>query len=216
MFFGLFEDKKSKQPPLPNPLNLRTGCAVELDLLPFQMLEQKLQMALPEGIQTIEAAGFIDLGAGATISRFYTADDGFIQISTTGGYGIENIDDIKLFTFEQTHSIASQKGADYWSSEQGLIGQPLFKLENTDYQRVWDAPVNGKIEPVNFIETVKSRDTSIASYEVEHLSMLYQRPIDSCDRQEYLLVSLEFTGDDEATAVVSLGIDLDRSSMQIM
>ena len=182
MFFGLFENKKPKEPTLPAPMNLRTGCAVEFDLLPFRIIEDQLQLTLPQGVQTIEAAGFIDLGAGASLSRFYTADDGFIQISTTGGYGVENIDDIKLFVFEQTHPIASQQGADYWCSEHGLIGQPHFQLDDKHYKRVWDAPVTGKIEPVSFIETVHNRDSNTATYEVEHLAMLYQRPLVNGER----------------------------------
>ncbi len=195
-------------------MNLRLGGAAELDLLPFQLIRDKLHFNLPEGAQTIEAAGFIDLGAGASISRFYTADDGFIQISTTGGYETQNIDDIKLFMFEQTHNIASQKGVDLWVSDSGTIGRPEFILENTVYNRVWDSEVSGKIEPVKMTETVHTREEG--SYDVDHLVMLYQRKVPDSERYEYLLASLEFTSEDEATAVVSLGIDLDITSMSIM
>ena len=216
MIFDFFKKKKEKKTTLPTPLNLRMGGAAELDLLPFQLIRDKLHFNLPEGAQTIEAAGFIDLGAGASISRFYTADDGFIQISTTGGYETQNIDDIKLFMFEQTHNIASQKGADLWASESGTIGRPEFILENTVYDRVWDAEVSGKIEPVKLTETVHTREAGAEPYEVDHLAMLYQRQVPETDRYEYLLASLEFTCEDEATAVVSLGIDLDLTSMSIM
>lgn len=214
MFFDFF--KKKKKPSLPAPLNLRLGGAAELDLLPFQMMREQLHFNLPEGAQTIEAIGFIDLGAGASISRFYTADDGFIQVSTTGGYKTENIDDIKLFMFEKTHNISSQKGADLWASESGTIGRPEFILEGTVYNRVWDAGVSGKIEPVKLTETVHTREEGAEPYEVDHLAMLYQRQIPGTERFEYLFSSLEFTSEDEATAVVSLGIDLDLTSMSIM
>ena len=179
-------------------------------------MDKQLQLTLPDGVQTIEAAGFIDLGAGASLCRFYTADDGFIQLSTTGGYGVENIDDIKLFVFDETHAIASQKGADYWSGDHGLIGQAQFQLHDRSYRRAWDAQVNGKIEPVCLTETVYKKNTEIATYEVEHLAMLYQRPINESERYEYLLASLEFSGENEATAVISLGIDVEQSSMQII
>lgn len=218
MIFDWFKSKKedeSKSASLPSPLNLQLSSAVELDLLPFQMIREKLGFTLPEGLQTIEAAGFIDLGAGSALSRFYTADDGFIQISTSGGYETQNIDDIKFFVFTQTHNIASQSGVNLWVSENGLIGDKRFQLGEALYQRVWDEIVPGRIEPVSFTETVHSRDDSIAPYDVDHLAMLYQRQIDGSDRYEYLLTSLEFSGEDEATAVVSLGFDLELSSMNI-
>ena len=215
MIFDWFKSKKEDSVSLPSPLNLRLGSAVELDLLPFQMMREKLLFTLPEGIQTIEASGFIDLGAGTALSRFYTADDGFIQISTSGGYETQNIDDIKFFVFTQTHNIASQSAINLWVSESGLIGDKCFQLDEARYQRVWDETISGRIEPVSFTETVHSRDESIAPYDVDHLAMLYQRQIDGSERYEYLLTSLEFSGEDEATAVVSLGFDLELSSMNI-
>lgn len=216
MIFDLFRKKKEEKNVLPAPLNFRLGGAAELDLLPFQMVAEQLHFTLPQGAQTIEAAGFIDLGGGAAICRFYTADDGFIQITTTGGYEIQNIDDIKLFVFEQTHNIASQRGVDLWVSDSGTIGRPEFLIDNTVYKRVWDSEVSGKIEAVKLTETVHTREAGAEAYEVDHLAMLYQRQIPENDRYEYLLTSLEFTDDDEATAVVSLGVDLNISSMSIM
>ena len=216
MIFDLFRKKKEEKPAHPAPLNLRLGGAAELDLLPFQMIIDQLHFKLPQGTQTIEAFGHIDLGGGAAICRFYTADDGFIQVTSTGGYDTQNIDDIKLFMFEQTHNIASQRGVDLWVSDSGTIGRPEFILENTVYNRVWDAEVSGKIEAVKLTETVYSREAGSEPYDVDHLAMLYQRQIPDNERYEYLLVSLEFTDEDEATAVVSLGVDLTISSMSIM
>ncbi|MFK0570220.1 DUF2491 family protein [Endozoicomonas sp.] len=216
MVFDWFKSKKEDNVSLPSPLNLRPGSAVELDLLPWRMIREQLGFSLPEGIQTIEAAGFVDLGAGASLSRFYTSDDGFLQISTSGGYETENIDDIKFFVFTQTHNIASQSGVSLWVSDNGLIGDKNFQLDEALYQRVWDDVVPGRIEPVSFTETVHSRDKSVAPYDVDHLVMLYQRPIAESERVEYLLASLEFSSDEEATAVVSLGFDLDLSSMSII
>lgn len=215
MIFDWFKSKKEDSISLPSPLNLRLGSAVELDLLPFQMMREKLGFTLPEGLQTIEAAGFIDLGAGSALCRFYTSDDGFIQISTSGGYENQNIDDIKFFVFAQTHNIASQSGISLWVSENGLIGDKHFQLDETLYQRVWDEAISDRIEPVSFTETVHSRDESITPYDVDHLAMLYQRQVVGSERYEYLLTSLEFSGEDEATAVVSLGFDLELSSMNI-
>ncbi|WP_062269644.1 DUF2491 family protein [Endozoicomonas arenosclerae] len=218
MIFDLFRKKKAddKEPSLPAPLNLRLGGAVELDLLPFQMIQQQLNLTLPSGVQTIEAIGIIDLGGGASLCRFYTADDGFFQISTTGGFETQHINDIKLFVFEQTENLASQSGVNLWAGENGKIGQTGFTLNTTQYERVWDSEVTGKIEPVQFTETVYSSDKNTATYDVDHLAMLYQRRIPDSEHYEYLLSSLEFTSEDEATAVVSVGIDLEISSMSIM
>ncbi|KEQ17941.1 DUF2491 family protein [Endozoicomonas numazuensis] len=218
MIFDLFKKNKAEEdkPSLPTPLNLRLGSAVELDLLPFQMIRQQLNLTLPSGVQTIEAVGTIDLGGGSSLCRFYTADDGFFQISTTGGFETQHINDIKLFVFEQTENLASQSGVNLWVSDHGKIGQPGFTLNSTQYERAWDSEVTGKIEPVRFTETVYSRDKNTATYDVDHLAMLYQRRLSNSGHYEYLLSSLEFTSDDEATAVISVGIDLEISSMSIM
>ena len=218
MVFDWFKSKKeerSKTASLPAPLNLRLGSAVELDVLPLQILRNSLNLDLPVGIQTVEAVGLIDLGAGSSLCRFYTSEDGFIQVSTKGGFESHHIEDIKFFVYTQTHNIASQNGIGLWVSETGIIGNQCFELHAKNYQRVWDDAVTGRIEPVSFLEKVHSRDESIGTYDVDHLAMLYQRQIESSDRFEYLLASLEFSADDEATAVVSVGFDLDASSMNI-
>ena len=218
MVFDWFKSQKKEQShtaSLPSPLNLRLGCAVELDTLPLQILRNNLNLELPEGVQTVEAVGFVDLGAGSSLCRFYTSEDGFIQVTTQGGYEPQHVDDIKFFVFAQSHNIASQSGVSLWVSDTGLIGNKNFELYDTDYQRVWDNALPGRIEPVSFTETVHSRDESIETYDVDHLAMLYQRGLESSERYEYLLASLEFSGEDEATAVVSLGFDLDSTSMNI-
>ena len=70
--FDWFRKKAPEAPSHPAPLNLRLGGAVELDLLPFQVMGDALQVSLPEGVQMIEAFGLVELGGGATLCRFYT------------------------------------------------------------------------------------------------------------------------------------------------
>lgn len=58
-------------------------------------------IALPGEEFTVAAVSRIDLGGGSQIFRYYTSGDEFLQINTTGGEDIDDIDDIKLFVYEE-------------------------------------------------------------------------------------------------------------------
>lgn len=207
-------DDKDEKPSLPSPYNLRLKGAVDIDAIPFTVYRDALNIELPAKTQIIEAQGKVDLGAGAYLNRYYTSDDAFIQINTTGGFDEQHVDDIKLFVFEKTIHPASQAEWEAWTGKESRIGDAVFSLHDTEYQRVWSADSPGSILPIEFEETVTNLIEGQSQYTVVHLAMLYERAIGVGDKYEYLLVSAEHTGED-ACIVMSLGVDLDPESFRV-
>ncbi len=211
-----FNRKKTeaKEPPLPSPFNLRLKAGVDIDPIPFAMIRDKLHFTLPAETQIVEAQGKVDLGGGAYLSRYYTCDDAFIQVNTTGGFDEQHVDDIKLFVFEETITPATQAEWEAWTGKESKIGDETFTFNGVEYGRVWMAQSEGSIVPVEFEEEVTNLIENESPYTVVHLAMLYERLIPEIERYEYLLVSAEHTHSD-ANIVLSLGVDLDPQAFVV-
>ena len=215
MFSKWFKkEEAAPKPTLPSPYNLRLKAAVDIDPIPFSMIKDKIHFALPAVTQIVEAQGKIDLGGGAYLSRYYTSDDAFIQINTTGGFEEQHVDDIKLFVFEDTITPATQAEWEVWTGKDSKIGDPTYLFNDTEYTRVWMAQSEGSIVPVEFEEEVANLIENESPYTVVHLAMLYERLIPEIERYEYLLISAEHTLDD-ANNVFSLGVDLDPQAFVV-
>lgn len=212
-WFGKKKQEDTK-PSLPSPLGLGLGLAVDVDPLPFDMLEDQLMFELPAQIQVIEAQGEIDLGAGASLHRYYTADDAFLQVNTTGGTHDQHVDDVKLFIFYKTLHPSSQDDWDRWT-DGSRIGAPDYTLDDTLFQRVWGGESKKNTAPVELKEYVYPKEKDQSQYSVTHLAMLYERQLPDHDRFEYLLISAERTGDD-ISVVMSVGVDLDPVSFSVV
>lgn len=101
-FFQRLLGKTSAPAPIRGPLGLHLNAGFTLDTLAFRLLESSLLVALPGEKYTVAAASRIDLGGGSQIFRYYTSGDEFLQINTTGGTDVDDIDDIKLFVYEES------------------------------------------------------------------------------------------------------------------
>jgi len=215
--FGKWFKKEAAapEPSLPSPYHLRLKAAVDIDPIPFAMLSDKLHFALPDKTQIVEAQGKVDLGGGAYLSRYYTSDDAFIQVNTTGGFDEQHVDDIKLFVFEETLTPATQAEWEMWTGKDSKIGDPAYLFNDVEYTRVWMAQSEGSIVPVEFEEEVANLIENESPYTVVHLAMLYERLLPEIERYEYLLISAEHTHND-ANIVFSLGVDLDPQAFVVI
>ncbi|MCX4025802.1 DUF2491 family protein [Endozoicomonas sp. SM1973] len=217
MFGKWFKGKQSEtseQNKLPSPLNLRLGAAVTLDTVVMTMLSDKLNFEVPSSQQIIEAQGAISLGMGSYINRYYTSEDGFIQVNTTGGHEEQHIDDVKFFVFAKTLYPGTDAEWNTWLAEGGQIGQPTLNFLDTQYQRGLNAETPGAIRPIEFTEIVHSRSGE-PPYQVVHRAMFYERPLSGSERYEGLLVSAEHNADGDCL-VFSLGVDLDPMSLSVI
>ena len=94
-FFQRLFGKDNKPAIARGPLGLHLNSGFTLDTLAFRLLEDELLIALPGEEFTVAAVSHIDLGGGSQIFRYYTSGDEFLQINTTGGEDIDDIDDVK-------------------------------------------------------------------------------------------------------------------------
>ncbi len=97
----------------------------------FRLLEDNLLIELPGEAYTIAATG--QIGGGSRIYRYYTSGDEFLQINTTGGADVDDIDDMKLFVYVQSDGISRKilafgnQPSEYW--------YPTFSWRQQRWQR---------------------------------------------------------------------------------
>src|ERR1700722_7719886 len=92
MISALARDAKERLAPTPprpqlppEPLKLRRGGFVEIDSLPFRMLNGRANFEIGDSAQPIAARGLVDL-KGSWLHRYYLDDDEtWLQVKTAGG-----------------------------------------------------------------------------------------------------------------------------------
>jgi len=203
-------EPEPRAPSALDSLRLRRGGFVTVDPLPFRMLGERLLFSPPEAGQRIETIGKVDLGAGAMLHRYYLSGDAWIQVNTTAG----QIDDIKLFAFDDTKNPSNRAAFERWLGSDSQIGRRELAYRGRTFRRVWGEEGDEQAPPVAFAEEVYSDSDHVPAYRTEHYCMLYEREVEGADRMEYLLVSAEETGDDYVV-VFSLGVDISSADLQV-
>lgn len=209
-----FSSSAATPPAPPNslPLGLRVGGAVTIDALPFRVLASELLFQLPPGNQVIESRGFIDLGQGAALHRFYLSDDAFIQVSMQAG----TIDEIKLFQFVETKHPNTRAALEAWLKEGSELGRSKVLLQGKRFDRVWGDSTEPYTPPVVFDEHVFKTSATASDYNLTHYAMLYEREIPGSERMEYLLISVEDSGPNDFCVVFSIGVDVSAADLEII
>ncbi len=139
------------------PLGLHLNSGFTLDTLAFRLLEDELLIALPGEEFTVAAVSHIDLGGGSQIFRYYTSGDEFLQINTTGGEDIDDIDDIKLFVYEESYGISKES---HWREaiNAKVMGAMILNWQEKRWQRFFNSEEPGNIEPVYMLEKVENQN----------------------------------------------------------
>lgn len=216
---GLFKNlfgKPAQPGPARGPLGLHVNAGFTLDVMMFRLCADQLLVELPGEEYTIGACGTFDLGAGCTLYRYYTTGDEFLQISTSGGQGAENIDDIKLFVYEDSDGISGQKA---WLERISAKSMGARRLQWADHcwQRVFNEEEAGNIEPIYTLEKVEN--PAGARWEIHNFMMAYQR--EAADGlYEYLLLNGEESFNDrnqpEWLFSRALGVDIPLTSLSVI
>lgn len=195
------------------PLGLRVGGSVTIDALPLRMLSGASLLELAQPQQVIEARGWIDLGQGAHLHRFYLSDELFLQVGVvaTGGSG-SSIEGIKLFQFFETKIPATREALEAWLKAPSEIGQEHISFSRKSFRRVWGDAVSWA-PPVVFDEVVY-KNSPQPDYDLTHYAMLFERDLPN-DRMEYLLISVEDSGPEDYCVVYSIGLDLSVADLEI-
>lgn len=214
--FGKFFGKKDKplahKPDTPEIMGLYLGGSFELDQLKLTLIEPSLKISGAASKHLIQAVGKVILDSGGTMFRFYTDDDAFLQVVTDGGETENHITDVKLWYFYDTKTVGSE--TQWQDLLKNGISQPMYKLGDDAYERVWDAV--GEISPpVAMTETTFEEDGDVTT--TDQFIMLYEKSI-SGDDVESVLVSGEekIVGNNhDRCLVISTGFNLSPADIII-
>jgi Protein of unknown function (DUF2491) len=197
----------------PEPLKLRRGGFVEIDTLPFRMAADHANFELRKCAQPIATRGLIDLN-GSYLHRFYLDDDDtWIQVKTDGGVDDANVSECTLWQYWDTKTPANHAELRQIAGPESEIGLQRLEIGAFEYQRVWGV-ARGQTELVPFTEWVFDKSDTTASFGCRHHAMLYRRRVESTDRQEYVLVSVEECPD-SLQVVTSIGMDLSPADLSV-
>ncbi len=212
MFSKLFKKAEPKKPKAPEIMGLYLGGSFELDNLKLSLLEPELTIEGAARSQLIQAVGEAPLDTGGTLLRFYTDDDGFIQVVTDGGLSENHVTDVKLWHFYETKTIGN--AAQWNDCLKNVISQPTYELDGKVFTRVWGA-VGDESPPVAVTETTYEEDGDVSK--TDQFMMLYERPIEN-NRVETLLVvgeEKQVGNNLDRCLVVSTGFDIEPADITI-
>ena len=168
--FDWFKKKKTPEDTAPKPpeiLGLRLGGAFELDDLKLRLIEPDLVIEGAARTQLIKAVGEVQLDEQTRLLRYYTDDDGFIQVLTHGQTEAD-IGEVKLFYFYDTKPIDTD--AEWEHLLQNQIVRPTWELEGYTFDKVWD-----NSRPVAMTETTWLENGAIS--ETDQFVMVYERDV---------------------------------------
>lgn len=183
--FSWLKKKASKpeavHPQAPEVLGLRLGGAFELDDLKFRMLEPDLVIDGASRTQIIQAVGEVTLDDNTRLLRFYTDDDGYLQV-LQHGLDDSGVAEVKLFYFYETKPIDVQSVWDSWLDTD--LVKPSVSLEEKTFYKVWEND-----RPIAMTEKTFDREGRIS--ETDQFVMLYEREVNEHYAESLLIVCEE-------------------------
>lgn len=208
--------KAEESEALDTPLNLRIGAVVDIDTLPFRVHAENLHIELPDETLVIAAQGYIDLGDGSYVHRFYTKDDTMLQVMTVGGTEDQHVEEVTLYIPYESYYPDGPNAWAEWLEKGGKLGATSYHLnEDTVYERLWFDTAEGHAEPVQLNEYIYEDSDSDDCLENHQKVMLFGRNLEDDKLNEYLLIAVESYGREE-TVELYLGVDIDQPEMKII
>ncbi|WP_261859366.1 YjfK family protein [Photobacterium sanguinicancri] len=182
----MFDWLKKKMAPeapkieVPEVLGLRLGGAFELDDLKLKLIEPDLIIEGAARTHLIQAVGEVNLDEQTRLLRYYTDDDGFVQVLQHGPSHAD-VSEVKLYYFYHTKPIDSQ--TQWQDALDNQIVQPSKQLEGYDFEKVWENE-----RPVAMTEKTYLLDGTTA--ETDQFVMVYEREAAS-EQYESLMIAGE-------------------------
>ncbi len=207
------KNQNDTKPKAPEMLGLYLGGAFEFDALRLQLIEPKMIFEGAAKTQLIQAVGCIKLDSSSTILRYYTDDDGYLQILLNGGMSESHIEDVKFWYYYKTQSVGSDN--DWNKLLKHTISQSTYTLEGYTFQRAWES-VNEYFPPVAMTEktTTQAGDESTT----DQFVMFYERHIDDTLVEFLMTVGEEKVIDNrlDRCFVLSTGFNVRSSDIQVI
>ena len=199
--------------PPPEPLKLRRGGFLEIDPLPYRMLQGRANFELGQNAQPIATRGLVEL-SGTWLHRYYLDDDEtWLQVKTDGGTDDASVSECILWQYWDCKTPASLAELKSIAGPQSEIGLLTYEVGAFIYQRVWGVS-RAQTELVPFIEQVFDKSDTVPSFSCQHYAMLYRRRIEGSPRQEYVLISVE-ESPQNLDVCTSVGVDLNPADLTV-
>jgi len=208
--FDWLKKKKipSTQRKAPEVLGLRLGGAIGLDDLKFRLIEPHLTIDGAARTQMIQAVGEIELDDQTRLLRFYTDDEGYLQVLQNGKTDADVVE-VKLVYFYETKPIDSEKQWEYWLDTELVL--PDRKLDEHVFHKVWENE-----RPVAMTEKTWFEDGT--SDTTDQFVMVYERGIDSELFEGLQVIAEEKIGKNqmERSVVFSTSIDMSPTDFTVI
>lgn len=213
MFKSLFKRNKpetDKYAGTPNVMGLKLGGSFELDALALRLVMADMVVSKVAATQIIQSAGIVDLD-GTTLYRFYTDDEGFLQVVANGS-GEEDVVDVKMFHYYDTLDIANQ--AEWDQLLNNKIGASSYQLEGHTYYRVWTSTTEYH-NPVHMEEKTYQDNTDFST--TDQFTMLFERELDNGEMESLFLSAEEVVNNNalERCLVISTGMTVSPTQITI-
>ncbi|MEE1674210.1 YjfK family protein [Agarivorans aestuarii] len=213
MFKSLFKRNKpetDKYAGTPNVMGLKLGGSFELDALALRLVMADMVVSKVAATQIIQSAGIVDLD-GTTLYRFYTDDEGFLQVVANGS-GEEDVVDVKMFHYYDTLDIANQ--AEWDQLLNNKIGASSYQLEGHTYHRVWTSTTEYH-NPVHMEEKTYQDNTDFST--TDQFTMLFERELDNGEMESLFLSAEEVVNNNalERCLVISTGMTVSPTQITI-
>ncbi len=206
--FDFFKKKKEeKKSHLPEVLGLRLGGAVELDRLKMKIIEPDLTISGAAITQIIQAVGVVELDDATRLIRYYTDDDGMIQVLMNGDSDA-GVQQCMLSYYYSTTPIDTDAR---WNSVLSTeVVQENKDLDGVHFKKLWENE-----RPVAMTEITWTSETE--SSRTDQFIMLYSRQAND-DIDEVLIVSAEeqlVNNEFERCLVLSTAFDLQPNDFTV-
>ncbi|RAW89035.1 YjfK family protein [Photorhabdus laumondii] len=197
-------------PKVPEVLGLRIGGALEIDPLMLKLIESDLTIENAASTQLICSVGVVDLGDNVRLVRYYTDDEGYLQVLQEGK-GDDGVKEVSLWYFYETKPIDSQA---QWDAliENGIVTPSRrYDLDGTQFSPLWD-----NIKPVAVTEKTYSKEGHIT--ETDQFVMVYTRQVAHNRTEELQVVGEEkVVGSHlDRLMVLSTGIQLNQTDFKVV
>ncbi len=190
MFESLKKMFSSKEEPAPQPkkpetpevIGLALGGSFTIEPMFFKTTEPSLIIEGASPSQVIQAVGVVQLDDQNRIVRYYTDDEGFLQVVQ---YGKDDagVSEISLWYFYDTKAIAESD----WDEtlKTGVVSADgHYELEGYTFNKTFEDNA-----PIPLVEKTYHLDGKIS--ETTQFIMSYNRTLEDIDGDELLLISAE-------------------------
>lgn len=196
------------QSSIPEVLGLRLGGVFELDELMLKLNEEFYTFEGAAKTQFIHAVGVVELGDNMRLVRYYTDDEGYIQLLQEGTED-SGVTEVSLWYFFDNKVIDNDS---VWNDVlANNIVNETAKLDGNIFNKYWE-----DTKPI-FMKETTYKDKGYCK-STDQFSMLYSRELENGFHEELILTAEERSVNDrfERSFIRSTGIQLKQTDFKVV